>query len=80
METNDKIQSPHAALQAMLPRILQTTPKWRPVFQDRDTAQEFVRHNEGDDEALFLRAVWAIDHSDLGSSHVVGWSVTGHLN
>lgn len=82
MESNDKIQSPHAALQAMLPRILQTKPEWRPVFEARQLAEAFLQRHEtqpgGPD--LDLHAVWAIDHSDLGESHVVGWSVTEHLN
>jgi len=83
METNEKIQSPHGELQAMLPRILQTTPDWRPVFQSRDMAEAFLRRQagEGDHGAdMQLQAVWAIDHSDLGSSKVVGWSVTEFLN
>lgn len=83
METNEKIQSQHGELQAMLPRILQTTPEWRPVFQSRDTAEAFLKRKAGqgdDDVDLHLHAVWAIDHSDLASSQVVGWSITEFMN
>ena len=82
MESNEKIQSPHGELQAMLPRILQTTPDWRPVFQSREMAEAFIERQmeSGESEALHLQAVWAIDHSDLASSEVAGWSVTETLN
>lgn len=82
METNDKIQSPHAALQAMLPRILQTKPEWRPVFEARQLAEAFLQRQASEAGApeFHLHAVWAIDHSDLTKSRVVGWSVIEHLN
>ncbi len=82
MQSNEKIQSPHGELQAMLPQILQTTPEWRPVFQSREMAEAFIERQveSGEFDELYLHAVWAVDHSDLASSEVVGWSVTESLN
>ncbi len=80
---NEKIQSVHPALQAMLPRLAQLGGRdWRPVFQERDEAERFINNYEKREvgPALHVHGVWRIDHADLTNSSLVGWSVTEHLN
>ena len=84
MQTKDeKIQSAHPALQAMLPRLAQLGGReWRPVFQGRDEAEKFIenyaRREVGPE--LQLHGVWAIDHADLTNSRLHAWSVVEYIN
>lgn len=78
MKTPLTYQSVHPALQAMLPRIAQhMAHEWRPIFEEQEDAIRFLEKLNSDDaDANFgLNPVWAINHIDLASSRIVGWSV-----
>lgn len=79
----EKITSPHAELQSLLPRLGAVSPSanWRPAFEEREEAENLIAAAASDeDRELFLNPVWAIDHADLTNSQVVGWSVTENVN
>lgn len=83
MESQGKDKSPHPQLQAILPQLSSIGPSQdsRPVFDSRAEAEQHiqqVRQEEG--KTLYLNPVWAIDHTDLQSSSIAGWSVTENLN
>jgi len=83
MKSQGKEQSPHPQLQALLPQLASIGPNQdsRPVFDTRAEAEQHIqkaRQEEG--KTLHLNPVWAIDHTDLRSSEIAGWSVTEHLN
>lgn len=75
-----KIMSPHPHLQTVLPRLRALNPdrnESRPIFDNKAKAKLFIdiqEREEGKD--LFLTPVWAIDHTDLASSDIKGWTVT----
>lgn len=78
-----KDQSPYPRLQAVLPQLASIGPSEdsRPVFDTRGEAEDYLqqaRQEEG--STLYLNPVWAIDHTNLRSSEIAGWSVTEHLN
>ncbi len=79
-----KEQSPYPRLQALLPQLASIGPgndDDRPVFDSRAEAEEYVEQAQKDEpHELHLNPVWAIDHTDLRSSQIAGWSVTEHLN
>jgi hypothetical protein len=79
----EKITSPYAELQALLPRLRDVSPnaQWRPAFEDRDEAESLIAVVATEEEReLFLNPIWAIDHDDLTHSQIVGWSVTDSVN
>ncbi len=75
-----KMRSPHPALQAVLPRLRALNPERsesRPVFDNKAKARLFIDIQEREeDRALMLTPVWGIDHTDLQSSQIKGWTVT----
>lgn len=79
----EKISSPHAELQTLLPRLGAMSPnaEWRPAFESRDQAEGLIAAAATEEgRELFLNPVWAIDHDDLANSEIVGWSVTEDVN
>lgn len=80
--TNDaaKIRSPHPALQSVLPRLRALNPERnesRPVFDNKAKAKLFIDIQEREeDKELMLTPVWGVDHTDLESSEIKGWTVT----
>lgn len=80
-KTTSPIQSPHAALQAMLPRLrslgLRNAPT--PFFDTQLEVADFLdERTEGED--LSIVPVWAIDHSDLRRSMIVKWTYSPYLH
>ena len=78
MKEENDTQSPHASLQALLPRLGLASPRrvTRPVFDTRQEAEKYVaflRQQGGD---AVLAPVWTIDHDALDRSDVVAWSVS----
>lgn len=75
------VRSLHPALQAMLPRIAQhMAHEWRPIFDEKEEAENFLKKIQNDDLSFEVNPVWAINHIDLTSSRIVGWSVTQEIN
>ena len=77
-EQGRNASSPYPALQAVLPRLAALNPnhKQRPVFDERGKAELYIDVQAEDGEDLTLIPVWAINHTDLQSSTISGWSVT----
>jgi hypothetical protein len=77
-----KIRSPHPALQSVLPRLRALNPERnesRPIFDNKAKAKLFIDIQEREEERdLMLTPVWGIDHTDLQSSEIRGWTVTKH--
>lgn len=79
----EKVQSPHAALQSMLTRLGMLGPRsnWRPSFRERRQAERLIAVAANvDGRDLALSPIWSLDHSDLVSSDIVGWTVTEDVN
>lgn len=79
----EKIQSPHAALQNVLQRLgtIGAYSEWRPAFRERTQAENLiavVASAEG--KNVNLSPIWSIDHDDLTESRIVGWTVTDEIN
>jgi hypothetical protein len=76
----DKLRSPHPGLQSVLPRLKSLNSERaesRPIFDNKAKAKLFIDIQEREqDNELMLTPVWRIDHTDLGSSEVKGWTVT----
>ena len=75
------IQSPHAALQAMLPRLRSIGPRSSPppfFNHQEDVADHLKTIKEG--ELFSIVPVWAIDHRDLQSSAVIKWTFARFIN
>ena len=81
-QTNEavKIRSPHPGLQSVLPRLRALNPEGkesRPVFDNKAKAKLFIDIQEREeDKVLLLTPVWGVDHTDLESSEIKGWTVT----
>lgn len=73
-------QSPHAALQALLPALGQLNPRQNacPTFERRGEAKFFLNHFALDDEVSVV-PLWHIEHFDLHASEIVGWTYARHL-
>lgn len=75
-----KIQSPHPALQALLPRLAALSPsrRQRQLFRTREDAQKHLAELLAQPLTLLpqITPVWGIDHNDLGNSKPVGWSIS----
>jgi hypothetical protein len=54
--------------------------EWRPIFDEKEEAENFLKKIQNDDLSFELNPVWAINHIDLTSSRIVGWSVTQEIN
>jgi hypothetical protein len=79
-EEPSKKRSPHPALQSVLPRLRALNPERnesRPVFDNKAKAKLFIDIQEREeDKELMLTPVWGVDHTDLESSEIKGWTVT----
>ena len=78
-----RIQSPHAALQSMLPRLSTLGPSadWRPVFRERGHAERLIAiADQIDGRDLHLSPIWAVNHDDLTGSQIVAWTVGEDVN
>lgn len=75
------IQSPHAALQAMLPRLkaLGMRSRKTPFFDNQLDVADFLDDQDAEVE-YYIVPVWAIDHRDLESSRVIKWTYSEFLN
>lgn len=73
-------QSPHAALQALLPALatLSPTKAPRPTFERRGEAKFFLDHFALGEEVAVV-PLWHIEHHDLLASEIVGWTYARHL-
>lgn len=73
-------QSPHAALQALLPALAKLAPKKNPcpTFERRGEAKFFLNHFALNDEVSVV-PIWHIEHYDLHASEIVAWTYTRHL-
>lgn len=79
----EKLQSPHAALQAVLPRLSTIGPRshWRPAFRERDQAERLIAVAATvDGRDLHLSPIWSVNHDDLVGSTIIGWSVAEDVN
>ena len=81
-EISTPVQSPHPALQALLPRLssIGAGSNTRPVFDDPEEVQEYLHKHEDEPEKFHVVPVWAINHKDLTSSEIVNWSYRRWLN
>jgi len=83
MDGGFKLQSPHPALQAALPRLAALNPRgseFKPVFKTREEAEEVMKVLERTEDCTYhLNPIWAVNHSDLTASTIAGWSFTDRL-
>ena len=77
------IQSPHAALQAMLPtlRSIGIHSARPPFFETQLEVADFIDdQKEAMSNELVIVPVWAVDHRDLANSQVVKWTFSRYIN
>lgn len=74
-----KFESPHAELQSLLPwfAVLAGRRTSRPAFRTIGEAEEFQRTKSVQE---VIQPIWAINHEDLLSSEVAGYTLMGRTN
>ncbi len=74
-----KFESPHAELQALLPwfAVLAGRRAARPAFRTIGEAETFKKTNSVEG---VIQPIWGINHEDLLSSEVAGYTLLGRAN
>lgn len=80
-ESPAPVQSPHPALQAVLPRLssIGTSSDERPIFDDPAEVHAYLEER-GESDDHHVVPVWSINHTDLTNSEVVNWTYRKWLN